>query len=164
VCWRGLLLLLFSCALRWLRLPSTTRARPLPPPPPPSPLVSHHTPQITIYFTRATNRVDVSSSEGVAALLSISPSPASLLRASWRTGGDAAVPGAQERLVVSLGGTVNTDVVRTLVPLMRVGLNGTAGLTDAAGRSAAVDVAGLRMNVRAGWRRVCCAGREGRSA
>jgi hypothetical protein len=61
-----------------------------------------HPPQITIYFTQRTNRPDVSSTVAVLDLVNMTVSPSSVLRATWKSGGDADVPNAQDRLVVRL--------------------------------------------------------------
>ncbi len=90
---------------------------------------------LTLYWTKATNRPDVSTTAKVLSLLSFSPPLASVLRATWQSGGDAVVLDAAERLVITLSGTVNSDIPSTLVPLVRITVLPSAGLRDAAGGS-----------------------------
>ena len=85
---------------------------------------------LTLYFTRATNRPDVSTTPAVLALLTFTPPLASSLRATWVSGGDDVDPGAGERLIVTLAGVMNPDIQATLVPLVRVGVLPGAGLRD----------------------------------
>jgi hypothetical protein len=74
---------------------------------------------LTVYWTKATNRPDVSTTARVLALLSFAPPLASFMFATWQAGGDAAVPEAAERLVVTLAGTVNPDIAATRVTQVR---------------------------------------------
>jgi hypothetical protein len=122
------------------------------PPPPPSSLIalgvvplpsssSHPPPRavypglspddvLTVYFTRPTNHPDVTTTAKVQALLAFTPPLATTYRASWQIGGDAVMPGAADRLVIVLSGTVNTDIQSTLVAAVRVSMLRTGGLRD----------------------------------
>jgi hypothetical protein len=87
---------------------------------------------LTLYFTKATNRPDVSSTAAVLALLSFTPRTlASILRGTWLAGGDASDPDAAERLVITLAGTVDSNIEATLLSMVRVSVLATGGLTDA---------------------------------
>ncbi len=97
---------------------------------------------ITLYFTKTTNHPDVTN---VSRLLTFQPPLATVVRATWQSGGDALVPSAAQRLVVTLGGTVNPDIEATLVTAARVSLMSTGGLRDAAGASQVADVQGLAL-------------------
>ncbi len=116
---------------------------PPPPPLPPAILASDPEPVapglsaddvLTVYWTKATNRPDVTTSARVTALLSFSPSLATVLRASWQAP-DGVVPGAGDRLVITLSGIVNADVVATIVPAIRVSVLPGGGLRDGGGIS-----------------------------
>jgi hypothetical protein len=85
---------------------------------------------LTLYFTRPTNRPSVSSTLRVQALLSFTPPLATVLQANWQSGGDDVQPNAAERLVITLSGTVNNDVVGTLVSAVRVSILRSGGLRD----------------------------------
>jgi hypothetical protein len=89
---------------------------------------------LTIYWTKATNRPDVTTTARVSAVLGLRPSLASVLRASWQAP-DGLVPGAGDRLVITLSGTMNSDVLATLVPAIRVNVLPAGGLRDAGGTS-----------------------------
>ena len=96
---------------------------------------------LTLYFTKATNQPDVSTTAKLQALVTFTPPLASVYRASWQSGGDATVLNAAERLVIVLSGTVNGDVMATLVPSIRFSISASGGLRDAAGVSQNVTVA-----------------------
>jgi hypothetical protein len=100
---------------------------------------------LTLYFTKATNRPDVSTTARVAALLAFTPSLATVLRASWQAP-DGVVPGAGDRLVITLSGSVNPDVVATVVSALRVSVLPGGGLRSAAGSSQSASI----VNVTAG--------------
>ncbi len=89
---------------------------------------------LTVYWTKATNRPDVTTTDRVNALLSFSPPLASVLRASWQEP-DGGVVGAGDRLVITLSGSVSSDVLGTLVPAVRVSVLPGGGLRDAGGAS-----------------------------
>ncbi len=89
---------------------------------------------LTVYWTKATNRPDVTNTTRVLALLGFSPPLASVLRASWQAP-DGLVSGARDRLVITLSGAVSTDVVATLVSTIRVSVLPGGGLRDASGTS-----------------------------
>ncbi len=84
---------------------------------------------LTLYWTQATNRPDVGTMAAIGALLTFSPPLATILRASWQPGGDD-VPGAVERLVITLSGSVNEDIAATLVPVIRLSVLRSGGLRD----------------------------------
>jgi hypothetical protein len=98
---------------------------------------------LTLYFTRATNRPDVSTSARVLALLAFIPPLATTYRASWQSGGDDGDRNASERLIVTLAGTVNPDVAATLLSSVRVSVLPGGGLKDAGQASPAASIAGL---------------------
>ncbi len=89
---------------------------------------------LTLYWTKPTNRPDVTTPTRVSALLSFAPGLASVLRASWQAPDDV-VAGAGDRLVVTLSGLVNSNVTATLISAVRLGVRPGAGLRDAAGVS-----------------------------
>ncbi len=95
---------------------------------------------LTVYWTKATNRPDVSTSARVAALLSFSPTLASVLRASWQVPDDA-VPGAGDQLVITLSGSTNSNVTATVVPAVRLSVLPGGGLRDAGGVSQNASIA-----------------------
>jgi hypothetical protein len=103
---------------------------------------------LTVYWTKATNRPDVTTADRVNALLSFSPPLATLLRASWQAL-DEMVPGAGDRLVITLSGVVSSDVLASAVPAVRVSVLAGAGLTDADGLSHNASV--VDANVRGSW-------------
>jgi hypothetical protein len=86
---------------------------------------------LTVYWTKATNQPDVSSTASVQALLRFDPPLASVLRASWQPGSDSGIPAA-ERLLITLSGAVNGDIAATLLPMVRVSVLPSGGLRDAA--------------------------------
>jgi hypothetical protein len=86
---------------------------------------------LTVYWTKATNQPDVSSTASVQALLGFEPPLASVLRASWQPGSDSGIPAA-ERLVITLSGAVNGDIAATLLSMVRVSVLPSGGLRDAA--------------------------------
>ncbi len=94
---------------------------------------------MTVFWTKATNRPDVSTPAKVNALVAFVPQLATSLSATWVAGpGDAATspfPAAAERLVLTLSGPVNVDILATLVPAVRVSVLPGGGLQDAAGAS-----------------------------
>jgi hypothetical protein len=89
---------------------------------------------LTVYWTKTTSRPDVTTTAQVLALLGFSPPLASVLRASWQAP-DGLVSGARDRLVITLSGVVNTDVVATLVSTIRVSVLPGGGLRDASSTS-----------------------------
>ncbi len=89
---------------------------------------------LTVYWTKATNRPDVTTTDRVNALLSFSPPLASSLRASWQAP-DGGIVGAGDRLVITLSGSVSDDVLGTVVPAVRVRVLPGGGLRDAGGAS-----------------------------
>ncbi len=95
---------------------------------------------LTIYWTKATNRPDVTTTARVSTLLGITPNLASGLRASWQAP-DGLVSGAGDRLVITLSGTVNTDVLATLVSSLRVSVLPGGALQDAGGVSQNASIA-----------------------
>ncbi len=78
--------------------------------------------ELTLYFTKATSRPDVSSSTALGQVFTISPVLATVLRAQWLSGGDEWIPAAAERLVVTFIGNITTDVTQTLVSAVTVSL------------------------------------------
>jgi hypothetical protein len=103
---------------------------------------------LTVYWTKATNRPDVTTTDRVNALLSFSPPLASSLRASWQAPGGGVV-GAGDRLVITLSGSVSTDVLGTVVPALRVSLLPSGGLRDAGGASQ--NMTAVEVPVRGSW-------------
>jgi hypothetical protein len=90
---------------------------------------------LTIYFTRPTNRPDVSTRAALLTLLEFSPPDlASVVRGSWVIGVDPETPsaGPSERLLVTLSGVVSTNLTSTLISGVRVSLLPSGGLRDAA--------------------------------
>jgi hypothetical protein len=126
-----------------------------PPPPPTSPpaiLASDAEPIfpglsaddiLTIYFTRPTNRPDVSTQGKLLTLLAFSPALATTYRASWQSGGDDGDRNASERLVITLSGAVLTDIAASLLPNVRVSVLPGGGLQDAGLCSPAAAMANL---------------------
>ncbi len=103
---------------------------------------------LTVYWTRATNRPDVTTTELVTALLSFSVALATTLRASWQAP-DGGVVGAGDRLVITLSGTVSDDVLGTVVSGLRVSVLPSGGLRDANGVSQNASV--VNSTVRGSW-------------
>jgi hypothetical protein len=98
---------------------------------------------ITLYFTRSTNQPDMSSSEALMSLISVSPSYlASAYTANWLAGGDASVSAAQ-RLVLTLGGTVNRTV---LLKEVTIAVLPGGGLRDVNNACQNISVAELPMH------------------
>ena len=89
---------------------------------------------LTVYWTKATNRPDVTTTDRVNALLLFNPPLASVLRASWQAP-DGVVADAKDRLVIALSGAVSNDVLGTVVPAVRVSVLPGGGLRDAGGAS-----------------------------
>jgi hypothetical protein len=100
---------------------------------------------LTIYWTKATNRPDVTTTVRVSTMLSFSPSLAGVLRASWQAPDDL-VPGAGDRLVITLSGTMNADVVATVVPAIRVTVLPGGGLRDASSTSQNASIANVSVS------------------
>lgn len=92
---------------------------------------------VTLYFTKVTNHPDVTN---VSALLAFTPRLASSVRATWQLGGDTHFPSAAERLVVTLGGTVNSDIEATLVYTVRLAVLPGGGLRDVGAVSQVADI------------------------
>ncbi len=91
---------------------------------------------LTVYWTKATNRPDVTTTAQVSALLSLTPPLATILRASWQAPGPSdTVAGAGDRLVITLSGAVSADVVGTVVSAVRVSVLPGGGLRDVGGVS-----------------------------
>ncbi len=84
---------------------------------------------LTVYFTRPTNRPDVSTTARLHLLFAFTPPLASQARAAWQSGDDG-VPGASESLVITLAGTLNPNISATLVPAIRVSVLPGGGLRD----------------------------------
>ncbi len=103
---------------------------------------------LTVYWTKATNRPDVSSTDRVNALLSFIPPLASSLRASWQAP-DGGIVGAGDRLVITLSGSVSGDVLGTVVPALRVRVLPGGGLRDASGASH--NMSAVNVTVRGTW-------------
>jgi hypothetical protein len=103
---------------------------------------------LTVYWTKATNRPDVTSTDRVNALMSFSLPLASFLRASWQAP-DGGVVGAGDRLVVTLSGAVSSDVLGTVVPALRVSVLPSGGLRDAGGASP--NMTASNITVRGSW-------------
>ena len=93
---------------------------------------------LTIYFTKATNRPaltvasaqDPVQNDTASAFVVIEPWLCTQYVAVWQSGGDAVVPGAAERVVIRMTGTINPDVVGTEIAAVNVSLQGVAGLQD----------------------------------
>ncbi len=100
---------------------------------------------LTVYFTKATNRPDITTTARVTALLGFAPGLASGLRASWQAP-DGTVPGAGDRLVITLSGTVHPDVLATLVSAVRMSVLPGGGLQDAGGASQNASIANVSVS------------------
>jgi hypothetical protein len=86
---------------------------------------------LTLYFTRPTNRPDVSSTALVQSLLSFTPTDLALgLRGAWLAGGDEGDWDAAERLVITLSGGVSSNISATLLQGVRISILGSGGLRD----------------------------------
>ena len=102
--------------------------------------------QLTVYFTKPTNRPDVTSVAALNSLLVISPLLATVVKAQWLAGGDDTIPAAQERLVVTFLGNLTTDITKTLVTNCRVSISPSAKLMDASGVSSVVNVSDVALS------------------
>ncbi len=103
---------------------------------------------LTLLFTKPTNQPDVSTTAAILALLRFDPPLASAYRATWQTGGDVGDSDTRERLVVTLNGVVNADIVATLLSNVRVSVL-PGGLRDAGLVSPFADIANA--TVRGTW-------------
>ncbi len=88
----------------------------------------------------------MSNTAKVLSLLTFTPTLASVLRASWQTGGDEAMPDAAERLVISLSGTINTNLAATQLSAVRVTVKGSGNLRDAASLSQNANIVDATLN------------------
>jgi hypothetical protein len=111
----------------------------------PEPLIPGLSPDdvLTLYFTKATNQPDVSSTTKVLSLLVFDPPLATVLSATWHKGGDVAQPSAAERLVIALQGRTSDNAVTSAVGVATVSVLPTGRLTSADGTSQAADIAGV---------------------
>ncbi len=103
---------------------------------------------LTVYWTKATSRPDVTTTDRLNALLSFSPPLATILRATWQDS-DGGVVGAEDQLVITLSGSVSNDVLGTIVPAVRVSVLPGGGLRDAGGASQ--NMAAVNVTVRGSW-------------
>ena len=111
---------------------------------------------ITVYFTKMTNSVNVSTAALLSPVLSVSPwlatnmsgqvcdgcartcSPTSIhacacVCVQWFAGGDSEVPDAAQRLVITLFGVMNPDPLSTIPSDVNVTILSSGNITDVAG-------------------------------
>ena len=101
--------------------------------------------QLTLYFTRPTNRPDVSTTAALLTLLEFRPSFLSTRPRGVWVAGSGGVAGAQEQLVIALLGNVDTNITASETNVVTVTLKPQGGLRDADNTCQNVSRSGIAM-------------------